>query len=361
MKNTDSSRKTRAKGGDDESPLFLGVDGGGTKTHAILTNSAGEILSEGLSTASNPLRVGVENAVHQIVEAVDKACDRIGKQRADIAAAQIGLAGVRREDLRVRMREELKDELGIEKLEVVTDAEIALYGATNGAAGLVIIAGTGSICCGRNDKGEFAVAGGWGPLAGDEGGGAGIARRALQAIAKASDGRGAQTKLSDYACKYFRADTPDDLAMAIYAPTMTNDKIAGFARYVIEAARQGDQVSLNLLDEAGRELGIAANAVIKKLNLGRKKFQVAYVGGVFNAKELIFNPILQKIHETAPHAFIAPPQFPPAVAAAKMAFALISKKSKTIVPASTPVAATQLRAPAAPTKIKTPVRTSSRL
>jgi N-acetylglucosamine kinase-like BadF-type ATPase len=357
MKNTDSSRKTRAKGGDDESPLFLGVDGGGTKTHAILTNAAGEILSEGLATASNPLRVGVENAVHQIVEAADKACDAIGKQRADIAAAQIGLAGVRREDLRGRMREELKDELGVENLEVITDAEIALYGATNGAAGLVIIAGTGSICCGRNDKGEFAVAGGWGPLAGDEGGGAGIARRALQAIAKASDGRGAATKLSDYACKYFRADTPDDLAMAIYAPTMTNDKIAGFTRYVIEAARQSDQVSLDLLDEAGRELGIAANAVIKKLSLGRKKFQVAYVGGVFNAKEMISEPILKKIHETAAHAFIAPPQFPPAVAAAKMAFALIHKKNKAIAPA----ASTRFCAPISSAKTKNPVRTSSRL
>lgn len=313
------------------SELFLGVDGGGTKTLATLANSKIEILSQGQTGASNPLRVGVEMSVREIGNAVDVACDQIGKSRFDITAAQIALAGVRREDLRLRMRAELQEELGIENLEVLTDAEIALYGATNGAAGLVIIAGTGSVCCGRNARGEFAKAGGWGPLAGDEGGGAGIARRALQQIAKASDGRAAKTKLSDYACQYFRADTPDDLAMAIYAPSMTNDKIAGFARYVIEAARAKDFTAIELLNEAAGELGAAAVAVIKNLKLEKKKFQVAYVGGIFNAGELIFAPLLEKIRTIAPAAFLAPPQFSPATAAAKMAVAL-TQPPKIIAP-----------------------------
>jgi N-acetylglucosamine kinase-like BadF-type ATPase len=244
------------------------------------------------------------------------------------------------------MRESLQKELGIEKLEVVTDAEIALYGATDGKAGIVIIAGTGSICCGRNETGEFARAGGWGPLAGDEGGGAGIARRALQQIAKASDGRGEKTLLSEYACKYFRADTADDLAMAIYAPAMTNDKIAGFARFVIEAAREKDRIAIQLLTEAARELGIAAGAVIKTLGLTRKKFQVAYVGGIFHAENLIFEPLLKKIHETAPQAFLAPPHFMPAVAAAKMASALKQETGKTNLPFQTLTNSPQLCPPA---------------
>ncbi|MEP6924217.1 MAG: BadF/BadG/BcrA/BcrD ATPase family protein [Pyrinomonadaceae bacterium] len=304
--------------------LFLGVDGGGTKTLAVLADRNAEILSQGKTAASNPLRVGVEASVREIADAVDAACDALGKSRSDIIAAEIGLAGVRREDLRLRMRDSLQQELGIEKLEVATDAEIALYGATDGRAGLVIIAGTGSICCGRNEKGEIARSGGWGPLAGDEGGGAGIARRALQQIAKASDGRGEKTKLSEYACKYFRADSADDLAMAIYAPSMTNDKIAGFARLVVQAAREKDAVAIDLLKEAANELGLAANAVIKNLGLEKKKFQVAYVGGIFHAENLIFEPLLEKIHETAPAAFLAPPLFTPAVAAAKMALAAIT-------------------------------------
>ncbi|MDQ4123427.1 MAG: hypothetical protein M3209_18480 [Acidobacteriota bacterium] len=308
--------------------LFLGVDGGGTKTLAVLTDANLNVLGEGKTGVSNPLRVGVETAVDNIVTAIDRACDAADKLRSEIAASEIGLAGVRRADIRSRMRDRLISRLRIKKLEVYTDAEIALYGATDGKAGLVVIAGTGSICCGRNDKGEFASAGGWGPLAGDEGGGAGIARRALQAVAKASDGRAPKTVLSDLACDYFRASSPEDIAMAIYAPTMTNDRIAGFARFVIQAARDGDKVALRLLDEAGCELGLAANAVIKKLKLEDERFQIAYVGGVFAAKELIFEPLLRKVQELAPKAYLAPPQLSPAVAAAKMAIAKFKTAKK---------------------------------
>ena len=299
--------------------VFLGVDGGGTKTQAILVDTDLQTLGEGRTGASNPLRVGVDRAVDNIRTAVDKACDAAEINRTDIVAAEIGLAGVRREDMRELMRERLISRLQVDIVEVVTDAEIALYGATDGKIGLVIIAGTGSVCRGKNAAGETATAGGWGPVAGDEGGGAGIAKRALQAVAKASDGRGLPTRLSDFACDYFRAATPDDLAMAIYSPTMTNDRIAGFTRYVIEAARSGDSVALALLDEAGCELGLAANAVIRKLDLADDTFQIAYVGGVFGAKELIFEPLLRKVHEIAPHAFLAPPLLSPTIAAAKMA------------------------------------------
>jgi N-acetylglucosamine kinase-like BadF-type ATPase len=300
--------------------LYVGVDGGGTKTLAVLTDADLNVLGEGKTGASNPLRVGVEPAVDNILTAIDLACDVAGKTRSDVFAAQFGLAGVRREDIRKRMRDLLSSRLRLKNLDVVTDAEIALYGATNGGAGLVVIAGTGSICCGRNDEGTIAMAGGWGPLAGDEGGGAGIARRALQAVAKATDGRGQKTKLSEYATDYFRAARPEDIAVAIYAPSMTNDRIAGFAKFVIQAARDsGDQVALKLLDEAGCELGLAANAVVGKLGLMSEKFPVAYVGGVFAAKELIFDPLIRKVHETAPAAFLAPPQLAPPIAAAKMA------------------------------------------
>jgi N-acetylglucosamine kinase-like BadF-type ATPase len=308
--------------------LFIGVDGGGTKTLANLTDAHLNVLGEGKTGVSNPLRVGVETAVDNIVTAIDRACDAADKPRSEIAAVEIGLAGVRRADIRSRMRDRLISRLRIKKLEVYTDAEIALYGATDGKAGLVVIAGTGSICCGRNTSGEFAAAGGWGPLAGDEGGGAGIARRALQAVAKASDGRAPKTVLSELACDYFRASSPDDIAMAIYAPTMTNDRIAGFARFVIQAARDGDKVAHRLLDEAGCELGLAANAVIKKLKLADNRFQIAYVGGVFAAKELIFEPLLRKVHELAPEAYLAPPKLAPAVAAAKMAIAKFNSSKK---------------------------------
>ncbi len=308
--------------------LYLGVDGGGTKSQAILLNEEKRAISEGLSGASNPLRVGVETAVSNIFQAIDAACDAANKSRGDIVSATFGLAGVRRIDLRQRVRERLAQKLGIELVEVVTDAEIALYGTTLGNAGVVVIAGTGSICYGRNEAGETAIAGGWGPIAGDEGGGATIARRGLQAIAKASDGRGRLTKLSEAGVDYFRTSTPENLLVAIYSPQMDNAKIAGFARLVVETARKGDKIAIEILNESGLELGLAVNAVIKKLNLERKKIPIGYVGSIFRAGELITDSLLETVHRFAPKAYLSEPLLQPARAAAQSAFEMYQKGEK---------------------------------
>lgn len=306
--------------------LYLGVDGGGTKTHIVLINEMHEILCEGSAGASNPLRVGIQTTIANIVKAVNDACDIGGCHRGDIVAGTLGLAGVRRSDLRERIREGVSRLLDVKSIEVITDAEIALYGATLGKAGLVVIAGTGSVCIGQNDAGEKVSAGGWGPLAGDEGGGAGIARSALHAIAKASDGRAPKTKLSDVAIEYFRADHLEDLTVAIYAPQIDNQKIAGFARYVAETAQTGDAVAIRLMEEAGKELALAARAVITKLKLEDQEFPIAYVGSIFKAGDLIKVPFLKSVHELAPKARLIEPQVPPSLAAAKIAFKNFRKK-----------------------------------
>jgi N-acetylglucosamine kinase-like BadF-type ATPase len=217
------------------------------------------------------------------------------------------------------MREALLG-LGIGEIVVVGDADIALYGATEGEPGLIVIAGTGSICCGINARGKIICAGGWGPVAGDEGGGSWIARRALRAIAHAVDGRGPATSLTDAACLYFHVSDPNDLSTAIYAPTITNERLAGFGKYVIEGGKAKDRVAREILAEGGRELGSAAAAVIRNLKLDRETFQVAYVGGVFDAAgELVLSSMREEVKRVAPNAYLAPPRFSPAVAAARMA------------------------------------------
>lgn len=299
--------------------LYLGVDGGGTKTNVAMMNAANEIVAEGSGGPSNPLRVGVETAVGNIVKAIDAACDSGGVSRGDIVAATLGLAGVRRNDIRERVRESFVSRLRIRKTQVTTDADIALYGTTLGAAGLVVIAGTGSVCIGANDKGEKFIAGGWGPLAGDEGGGRGIAGEALHAVAKASDGRGEFTKLSERAAEYFRASNVEALISAIYAPQMDNSRIAGFAKLVVETAQDGDKVAIDILRDAGHELGTAAVAVLKKLGLEDRKVPIGCVGSVFNAGELLTGPMVEIIRRVAPNAYLTDPQMPPAQAAALMA------------------------------------------
>lgn len=299
--------------------LYLGVDGGGTKTTVALMNERGKTVATGEDGPSNPLRVGVETAVANIAAAIDKACDAGNVSRGDIVAATLGLAGGRRRDMRERVRESFATRFRLKKISVTTDAEIALYATTLGKAGLAVIAGTGSVCIGVNERGEQFVAGGWGPIAGDEGGGRGIAGEALHAVAKASDGRGPQTKLSERAATYFRASSVDNLIGAIYAPKMDNSRIAGFARLVVETALEGDKIAREIIADAGYELGTAAVAVLRKLGLDNQKVPIGCVGGVFNAGRLLTKPMKEIIKKHAPKAYLTDPQMPPSDAAALMA------------------------------------------
>ena len=299
--------------------LFLGVDGGGTKTNIALMDADRRVIAEGEGGPSNPLRIGVEKAVANIAKAVDAVCDEFEISRGDIISATLGLAGVRREDMRERVRESFLLRYRIQNIVVVTDADIALYGTTLGKAGLVVIAGTGSVCLGVNDRGDRVMSGGWGPVAGDEGGGRGIAGDALHRIAKASDGRGEKTRLSELAAQYFRASSAENLIGAIYAPQMDNSRIAGFARLVVEAAVEGDAVAIEIIRNAGHELGLAAAAVLKKLGLNGRKLPIGCVGSVFKAGEILTTPMADLIHSQAPAAYLTPPQMPPSHAAALMA------------------------------------------
>src|ERR1044071_7082071 len=104
----------------------VGVDGGGTKTEAVIIDANQKVVGDGLAGPSNPLRVGIAAAAAAVREAIDHACASAKLRRNDLIAAQIGLAGARRRELRERMRETLTP-LGVGEIEVVTDASIALY------------------------------------------------------------------------------------------------------------------------------------------------------------------------------------------------------------------------------------------
>ncbi|HUF04186.1 MAG TPA: BadF/BadG/BcrA/BcrD ATPase family protein [Aridibacter sp.] len=310
--------------------LFLGVDGGGTKTQTVVYSADGEKLSEDTAGPSNPLRIGLRPSADTIFESATRACDRIARTTGGIAACVAGLAGVRREDLRDGMRRLIGERLPGADVSVVTDAEIALLAATGGKPGIVVIAGTGSIVFGRNSKGRSALAGGWGPIAGDEGGAVSIAREALRAVARASDGRGPKTVLSALAAEYFRASSAEDLIVAIYSPQMNYTRLAGFARHVAEAATEGDDVAATIVRDAGKDLGAAACAVIRRLRMERSNLRIGTVGGVFGAGDLVRRPLLRIVRSCAAKARIVEPVTSPAEAAAALAISQFKGKQVTL-------------------------------
>ena len=298
---------------------LLGIDGGGTKTHAVITDSACRILGEGFSGAANPLRVGLEEAVRHIDQAVADACAQAEIEIGDIDSACAAIAGINHPIHYHTMKEALDEALQIAGLELVTDARAALEGALDGKPGVVVIAGTGSIAIGLNEAGEQARAGGFGPTLSDEGSGYYIAQRALKAVVSSFDGRSPKTILAERICNRLGVASPSDLPGVIYNSDSEPVEIAPLAELVDEAAREGDEVAQQILAAAGSELGRLASSVIQKLDLGSRAFRVACVGSVFRSGEVVLKPLRDAVLSVAPQAEIGPPLYPPAIGAAKLA------------------------------------------
>lgn len=297
---------------------FLGVDGGASKTAALVTDEEGRALGDGVAGPSNHLRVGIETAARNIERAVNKALVAADVASREIVWAYCGIAGADHP----AHRQEVVDSLSIffprGNFTVDNDARIALTGAVGFGAGVVVIAGTGSVAYGRNDAGEEWRAGGWGPTLGDEGSGFFIARGGMSAVLREYDGRGPATMMTEMLRREFQLE-PRDLPRFVYASTTHADDIARYGKLVIDAAEAGDDAAKTIVRRASRELAACVLAVARKLRLLGHAFPVAYVGGVFNAGDTILNGMRAVIEAEAPQATIAEPLCTPVEGAARMA------------------------------------------
>ena len=224
--------------------------------------------------SANPAAVGLETTVANIWKAVRSAA-----QKADIdlpvSAAWCGLAGVDRPADHAALTPLLG---GLaEHVRLVNDAELALL-ALPGGYGICLVAGTGSIAVGRDEPGRKARAGGWGHIMGDEGSGYDLGRRALQAVAKAADGRGPGTALQDAVLKAWETRLPEELMGRIY-PQEDTRVVAGLAPIVLQVAAEGDTVAEQLVEDAARELAETVMAVALKLAF-KGPLQLALTGGI---------------------------------------------------------------------------------
>jgi N-acetylglucosamine kinase len=298
---------------------YIGVDGGASKTAAIVVDESGSAVGTGLAGGSNHLRVGIEEATRNVERAVSIALREADIKMNDVAYAYCGIAGSDHPVHRQRVVDSLRLFFPRGNFIVDTDARIALTGAVGFGAGIVVIAGTGSVAFGRNAAGEEARAGGWGPTLGDEGSGFWIAREGLSAIVRAHDGRGFATAMTDLLCEEYGMCSPDDLPQFVYAATTHVDDIARYGKLVIEAARAGDAVASDILGRAGSELAHCVLAIARKLHMTDSEFAVAYVGGAFHAGELLLNPMRLRLQRDTPGATLQPPQRTPVEGAAMLA------------------------------------------
>jgi N-acetylglucosamine kinase-like BadF-type ATPase len=258
---------------------YLGVDGGQSSTTAIIGDESGRILGLGRGGPCNHVGAaeGREKFTRAIKECVSKASAQAGC-RPKFEAACLGFSGGPEDKQAI-----LAGMLDAGRLIVTTDALIALAGATAGEAGIITIAGTGSIAFGRNAAGKTARAGGWGYLFGDEGGGFDLTRQALRAALRFEEGWGPPTALRRALLDATGAPSADNLMRRFYTTEFSRPRIAGFSRLVDQAACEGDAVATSLLHFAAQELAAITAAVHRQLFQPQEPARVAYIGGVFRS------------------------------------------------------------------------------
>lgn len=276
--------------------VWIGVDGGGTRTTALVgdRDAAGElqVLGRAEAGAVNPQAVGFETSAATIASAIRHAvASSDGRSSAPIAGITLGIAGASRPNDRARLSQALADALAIpvEQVDVVADIALVLP-AAGFTAGIALIAGTGSAAYGVGPDGRTALAGGWGYLIGDDGSAFAVGREALRAILRADDGLGPTTSLADALAAHLGITQPRDLIRVIYQSESPRAAVATLAPLVTEAARRGDAIAGRILEQAGRDLGRIVTSVARRLALGRDAAVVG-AGGMFGAGGLLVDPL----------------------------------------------------------------------
>jgi N-acetylglucosamine kinase-like BadF-type ATPase len=303
------------------SGYVLGIDGGGTKTHAVIMDAAGQLLGSGHGGASNYDHAGIAGARHAIATAVAHAQRAAGVGESPPAAAFLGMAGVVSDDDRATIRA-IAVELALapaERIGIDHDCRIALAGGLSGRPGIVQIAGTGSACFGMNAAGESWRAGGWGHLLADEGSSYWLGLAALQALVRAHDGRAASSAFTTQVRTHLGLTDMNDIMRRVYVGDMGPGAIAALAPLVVAAAQHGEPLAAQLLERGADELVECIVAVARRLGLDRGPCELALVGGLFTAGTALSGPLQRRLADALPACRVLAAELPPAVGACLLA------------------------------------------
>ncbi len=300
--------------------FVAGWDGGGTKTTVACIYEDGTELARKSFSAMN-INGSTED---EVAECVKNACAFVAAQEGQCAGMAIATAGISnpRASKVVDMALRGADYNG--KYVLRGDHEAALYGAVGGV-GLVLVAGTGSICFGRNAAGKTARCGGFGNIIDDAGSGYAIGREILIAVARAEDGRAKPTFFSEkvYSMEKWR-DIPTILR-TLYTDRCDKSEVAALATLLSPALAAGDYAALGIAERAADELALLCATTADKLDL--REGRAAFTGSILEHVDIIREGVKARLGRTNPGLVFTKPERDAAYGAALMALEAFVNKA----------------------------------
>lgn len=264
----------------------IGVDGGQTATKCALFTLEGQLL--GMGSGGGLLHLAAQEGAARMAESLRAAIrGAFGAANLPVQAVRavgMGLSGIEGSTApeAATARNILREILPTEQVWVENDGVAALMGAHLGAAGAIVISGTGSILVGLRQDRQLVRVGGWGWLVGDEGSAVWLGMAAVRAVFHALDGVGAPTALTAALLPYFGASDVRALKRLVYATDFGARGFAALAPLVGEAAAAADDVAQSILAEGAAALAQAVGALHRQMDFGEQALPLALIGGVWD-------------------------------------------------------------------------------
>ncbi|MCY1715182.1 N-acetylglucosamine kinase [Caproiciproducens galactitolivorans] len=312
---------------------YLGIDGGGTKTAFEIIDDKGNIVSSCKTATCSYLQIGKENYGKVVQEGAADVCAKANIRVSDIDYSCVGIPSFGETssdtpDLVNITRSALQSG----NVECVNDVVVAWAGSLACEPGINLLAGTGSMGYGMDQKNHAVRSGGWGHLFGDEGSAYWLGKKLIELFTKQADGRVEKGKTYEIVCEEFGLTSDFDFISAVYNKLeFKRDEIAKLQLLLCKAAEQGDHYAIDLYRQAAYELSLIVSAIINQLEFDKdKSITVSYSGGIFKAGELIFAPL--KEYMSSYNITLKKPLLSPVTGAAL--YALVSHtsyKNKSII------------------------------
>ncbi len=267
--------------------FIAGIDGGGTHTRLELRSEENRLLGRWEFGPFNINSIG-EDAFRSLLGQVFSTCGDMSRCKSIC----FGAAGISNPRLRPVLEEELNAAGFAGTWKLCGDQEIALRGAMD-TPGIALIAGTGSICFGKNGEGETARSGGYGHLIDDGGSGYALGRDVLGCAVRAFDGRGRSEAMAQAVYEQLGGSSPQDIVSFVYSPATDKSMIARFARIALNLAQQGDPEAAEVLDRGAGELYRLVAAVQERLGLSG--CPIALLGGLISEENPYRRIVVEKL------------------------------------------------------------------
>jgi N-acetylglucosamine kinase-like BadF-type ATPase len=303
--------------------FLVGVDAGGSHTEAVVADELLTIRARVRGPAGVVRPGGLPAAARAIVGTVRQALTEAGVTGLPRALV-VGAAGAGREQERRALGDALLEAHVAHRVEVTTDAAVALESVFRHAPGILLIAGSGSIAYARDPSGVVWRAGGLGWQFGDEGSGYALGRAALSAIGKASDGRGPATALSAAVARHLGADSLD--ALVHWSGAAPPGAVAALAKVAQEVAQDGDQVAQALVGVAAEQLALHVLALLQRFPADAV-VPFALAGGILTSGFPVRDALLATLSERVPRLSLVSQEVDPPRGALALAARLGATRS----------------------------------